>query len=669
MSIFPLITFLDSIPSLNSLSFNDLSEENAAVGVAVKPAVKSTRELTSDHVILGYHSKNLHNVTTIPLATFLKLIPRFELVSFDSISDNNQELDLVRNPPVVIRVITKLTLSVTYSSELTVNGLLKFLRHIPSLKSLSLIGFPTKIHTVDNAPKLCKTLTKVSIFGNGCPINKESLLLLVHFLSCLPGLEALSLENFPLKQFEHVENLPDLSTTLTEVTVLGHKNYMYMNKFDIVSTTSLVDFLNCIPTIKTISLKGISLRDGSIENLELMKVSLQRLKRRFQSLESVIVNNVSFDSFVGAHFLSILLSKQGRLKTLRLCNSKFPATVNVYNKISDDLLLSLIVLELDRTVINCARFSAKDFIMPCTSSLLELSLSNANMKEAHCKRLCKAIISHGSIPLTSIDLSNNVIGNETKYFVQTLWRMSCLKKVTVRNCQLRTSEFKLPNLLNITEIDLSENKFGDNLSMFSHNLRYKSNLTVLKLSQTSLTINLLKGLPLKFFFELTTLDLSNNNIGYDGVSVLVESLLNHKRNQFSHLNLANNDIDNYGVKCLCQSFPELAPLKYLNLQGNKAIGPEGEQLLFQNLVHFDRLTFLGISSSMSRFCIDLVGLRYKQWEKLDPFLYNLETWEKYRLLTECICNLFSKPVWGFNYHSNYLDGDAIRSTFKVVGRF
>ena len=168
-----------------------------------------------------------------------------------------------------------------------------------------------------------------------------------------------------------------------------------------------------------------------------------------------------------------------------------------------------------------------------------------------------------------------------------------LRVLTLKDCHLDETHFRtMRSFQKLEEIDVSCNTGV--LSLISEHWQYISNLTVLRMENTSLSSECVAKIPLAKLSNLVLLDLSRNKIGLEGVKILSTAFSNNFCPQLQHLNLASSAIDSDGATIFAQCFTSLSQMKELNMAGNHSIGVSGIKCFFSNIQHLPNLELLGL---------------------------------------------------------------------------
>ena len=180
---------------------------------------------------------------------------------------------------------------------------------------------------------------------------------------------------------------------------------------------------------------------------------------------------------------------------------------------------------------------------------------------------------------------------------------SCFVFYKLQKCkQLDFTEYKFNKLTiqpllsalkfkeNIIELNLSYNDIGnEGCYCLGDLLKINKNLSILTLSFCSIDNNalkfLLRGLKFKSLldkFNLTQLNLSDNNITEDGGEYLGQILIHFNKLQW--LNISNNKINNKGAIKLFQAYKEILDTDYYKLNEKESSNSENNlQNCFYNL--------------------------------------------------------------------------------------
>ena len=92
------------------------------------------------------------------------------------------------------------------------------------------------------------------------------------------------------------------------------------------------------------------------------------------------------------------------------------------------------------------------------------------------------------------------------------------------------------------------------------------------------------------------LNLSGNNIGDDGVAIVIKALSNKKRQSLHVLSLSNNNISSKGCKMICEFIQKCTTLEELQLSNNQ-IDNEGAQALIKVLKNRSNFSNIDIDNN------------------------------------------------------------------------
>eukprot|EP01022_Parablepharisma_sp_SALTPOND_P021164 TRINITY_DN4085_c0_g1_i1.p2 TRINITY_DN4085_c0_g1~~TRINITY_DN4085_c0_g1_i1.p2 ORF type:complete len:727 (+),score=83.14 TRINITY_DN4085_c0_g1_i1:73-2253(+) len=96
--------------------------------------------------------------------------------------------------------------------------------------------------------------------------------------------------------------------------------------------------------------------------------------------------------------------------------------------------------------------------------------------------------------------------------------------------------------------------------------------------------------------QLTTLDLSGNELGMDGIQVLSQGILLMENNPIRVLNLSNNELGMQGARHLAEVLPNLLNLKGLYIDNNR-IGMKGAKYVAQGISSLNTLQTFSLNGN------------------------------------------------------------------------
>ena len=92
------------------------------------------------------------------------------------------------------------------------------------------------------------------------------------------------------------------------------------------------------------------------------------------------------------------------------------------------------------------------------------------------------------------------------------------------------------------------------------------------------------------------LNLSGNNIGDEGVTIVIKALSNKKKQSLHVLSLSNNRISSAGCKKICEFIAVCSPLEEIQLSNND-IDNEGAKKLIQVLKNKKKFSNIDIDNN------------------------------------------------------------------------
>ena len=334
---------------------------------------------------------------------------------------------------------------------------------------------------------------------------------------------------------------------------------------------------------------------------------------------------------------------QSKLSVLRLSR-------NNLNEVDTDLILSVLqsapiqVLQVDDNEVG----KSSIFILPLVPILKELSLSNAQMGTECWKVLLGAFEDAGRqqdsemndqkqnqggdqeerkhLPLTKLDISRNYIDDESVHVGAALSKLQ-----------------------NLQELNLSGNIIGSINDDLCRGLYHLRALKWLDLSETYLTTDGVRRLPLSSLSSLQHLDLSDNTVGESFEDLCKQ--LHHLQNlcwlklsnmglndkcamnfssthlpKLTHLDMSKNAISPEGVYVLARSLKRLKALVHLNMEVDTQRTSQGLDALFRNIGHCPKLHTLVLPefdfspdscSALLKACLEKIAECLREMSKGD----------------------------------------------------
>ena len=205
--------------------------------------------------------------------------------------------------------------------------------------------------------------------------------------------------------------------------------------------------------------------------------------------------------------------------------------------------------------------------------------------EENARYIIKNILLFQSISLVNLSYST------TLEFCQILKDQENVTKLSLRYLRLTTTQMEelIPYLINIKELDLSQNDIGAQGALAIANSSLMSNLASLNLSDNNIGVEGAVVIADSVHMcNLTSLNLNNNNIGVEGVIAIANSA---NMCNLTSLSLAGNNITTQGAIAIANS-AYMCNLTKLDLHGNN-IRNRGAMAI-ANPVYITNLTSLDL---------------------------------------------------------------------------
>lgn len=346
--------------------------------------------------------------------------------------------------------------------------------------------------------------------------------------------------SIPIVAKYEFDNFLDVKLDLLSIPYLS-LDIKVNNKEETSNINTLFQIFTNSANIKRLNLEGVFIGNGT----------------SFTADISLTLLNLQNASITNTNWLNRLADHLPDLTSLNLSNNNLKNDSLIFNNLKS---LYLTKLNLSHTNINGTSFVAyvtNNTLYPIDTSLVHLDLSNnqydtfpsfsrhfSSLKDLNMGN--NLIVNFGflrslSLPLTTLDLSNNKIVNN---------RLPQLSN---------TTSTSIENLLYQNNIDLIP-KFIDEEADYP-------NLKVLNLSNTKINSDVYNSFNYFTPTSLETLDLSHNDLSF-----LTNSLLKNFLIQLNNikLNISNTNLSNYQLKIIIAE--DIAPkLVELNLSSNSQI--------------------------------------------------------------------------------------------------
>ncbi|CAJ1942750.1 unnamed protein product [Cylindrotheca closterium] len=241
-------------------------------------------------------------------------------------------------------------------------------------------------------------------------------------------------------------------------------------------------------------------------------------------------------------------------------------------------------LNLTKTMLGNQGASALASLLRFNTSLRHLNLSSNKLGNKGIKTLAPALQNNSH--LETLNVSNNNISSVGGNFLAK--EIQAAKAPGVSNI-----------ISNLRHLDISFNKIKDSgIQAFATLLRTENTFESFCAESTSLGPDGAFHLApvLEFNHGLRVLKLGGNQIGSEGVEVLMESLHNSQSSNLEELDLAYNAVGREGAESIAHELAENSNLKVLNLNGN-TIGSAGCALLAQGLQYSLSLRHLVLTNN------------------------------------------------------------------------
>jgi len=301
-------------------------------------------------------------------------------------------------------------------------------------------------------------------------------------------------------------------------------------------------------------------------------IQLEDILRRNHSaihLTSLKLPNNGLTEISGSALASILTHQVETLRDLDLTQN--PIKPSGLIPLVDQLIANcpvsqLHTLNLTRTMLGNQGAAAIASLLRFNTSLRHLNLASNKLGNRGIKTLAPAL--QNNAHLETLILSDNNIS-------------STGGNVLAREIQAARES----GVSNLRHLDISANKIKDSgIQAFATLLTMATTIEGFCAESTNLGPDGAFSLApvLEFNHGLRVLRLGGNQIGSEGVEVLMESLHNSQSSALEELDLAYNAIGSEGAEFIAHQLTESSTLKRLNLDGNM-IGSEGCDLLSQAL--------------------------------------------------------------------------------------
>ena len=242
-----------------------------------------------------------------------------------------------------------------------------------------------------------------------------------------------------------------------------------------------------------------------------------------------------------------------------------------------------------------------------TSHLTCLKLIETNLSESDIE-----ILSTKHLPNTPhlqvLDLSNNAIGESISVLTQHLQHCTAMQALRLNYISLQHNHietlitFLSSWSVDLSELDLSNNAVGGNITGLSNYLQHCRQMEVLGLVNTQMNEKD-KAISVVLPQTLLELDLSANVVG-DSLTCLITSLQHCE--QLTLLRLEDTYLTDADVVILGQHLHHWCQLSVLSLEDNFDVGNRGLHSVFTHIHHLSKLTVFRISVNIDSSCSALV---------------------------------------------------------------
>ncbi|XP_072050061.1 leucine-rich repeat-containing protein 31-like [Amphiura filiformis] len=336
-----------------------------------------------------------------------------------------------------------------------------------------------------------------------------------------------------------------------------------------------------LPALATLILEG---RDCDTSGI------IGQLARNPNSTKSMQEFACNLSSF-SIHALTIFLSRQPSLVRPKLLDNRMTEE-DIGHLLEGIQEAKLEVLEIFWNLVGKSSRYIRSFL----PTLQSLYLSNTKMnpddwREIFCD-LSKAV------HIEKIDLTWNNIGSAVMMLADTGTALSKLRILILRKGYFVLGRDDmdilgrwLGSLVNLENLDLSDNDIGEASDEFPEQLSKLTSLTRLNLSATGLRKSTFRkvGSALKAMPNLKQLHLAENGVG-EAIVDIADGLKG--LSELTWLNLEECEMESDGVVALTGAFDGLLNLTNFYLHGNSKITPSGVEVLFQTLHRLQKLECL-----------------------------------------------------------------------------
>ena len=241
-----------------------------------------------------------------------------------------------------------------------------------------------------------------------------------------------------------------------------------------------------------------------------------------------------------------------------------------------------------------------------TTHLTCLILYGTDLSESRIEILSKHL--PNAPHLQVLDLSGNAIGASISVLTQHLQHCTAMQALRLGNTRLQHNHietlitFLASWSVYLSELNLSKNAVGGNITGLSNYLQHCRQMEVLRLAYTEMSekdIEAISALPQ----TLLKLGLHNNVVG-DSLTCLITSLQHCE--QLTLLDLKHTHLTDAGVVTLGQHLHHWCHLSGLWLAGNDDVGNSGLHSVLAHIHHLSKLTVFMISATIDRSCSALV---------------------------------------------------------------
>lgn len=341
---------------------------------------------------------------------------------------------------------------------------------------------------------------------------------------------------------------------------------------------------------------------------------------------SLIIKNFKLEKQA---FLSLteLLKVNTTLHSLTFSNINGPK--ELYLTLFDSLLFnsycSIISLDLSNTLFEEKHLlTLAIFLKKSSKRIIYLDFSNIGITSKGMSSICSSLVENKQIELEHLSLSNNKLSSEGSaslgQYLSSEGNVGSLRYLYLSGSNIVFKpilEALIAGKSPLKTIDFSNNKITkEETSILSDYLSQNSFLEELNLSNTQLISESLEKLILSFNQDVyITLDISNNAFGLTGAKII--SKIAYKLNNIYTLDLSDTDIGDDGMAELLHGFKNNYNIKRLYLNRNfKGSKTKGRTTAVNNLIKM-------ISSDCTIEALHISAKSHPLKNDLLPFIFAL----------------------------------------------